>query len=287
MIRLLTNADYEATYAFCAQHPALNLYFLGNLETLGLESDICQFWGSFDGDGQLNGVLNRYMDGWNIADGPGCDYEAFGQVVDTHAIPAARLQDNTRYTASFQPYIRRYRAVSEVVEYLCDLDPADFNPVCRPWPVRRATLADFAALCAFYAQAEDMTRTPRAVERPLRDGRVFVVEIEGEIVSAVLTNAETRTAAMIGGVYTPPPHRGHGYAGAAMVALCRSLLADGLRPVLYYHHPAAGAIYRRLGFRERGLWRSVRLAAVAETPDDSLSPAPDSGYASWSDGQTP
>lgn len=267
MIRLLAAADYDPTYTFCNQNPALNLYFLGNLESLGLETDICQFWGSFDVAGEVNGVLNRYMDGWNIADGPGCDYQGFAHILDAHPAGAARLQDNTRYIPSFQPYLRHYRSVLELTEYLCDLDASDFNPASTPlrlhsgqaWPVRRATLADFDALCAFYLNAEDMARSPRGVERPLVHGRVFIVELGQEIVSSVLTNAETRTAAMIGGVYTPPQHRGQGYAGAAMVALCRSLLDDHLRPVLYYQHPAAGAIYRRLGFRDLGLWRSVRL----------------------------
>lgn len=261
MIRLLAAADYDPTYTFCNQDPALNLYFLGNLESLGLETDICQFWGSFDSAGQINGVLNRYMDGWNIADGPDCDYEGFGHILDAHPAGATRLQDNTRHIPSFQPYLRQYRSVLEITEYLCDLDSRDFNPASTPLRLatRRATLADFDALCVFYRNAEDMGRSPRGVERPLIHGRVFIVELDSEIVSSVLTNAETQTGAMIGGVYTPPQHRGKGYAGAAMVALCRSLLDDNLRPVLYYHHPAAGAIYRRLGFRDLGLWRSVRL----------------------------
>lgn len=262
MIRLLAAPDYPLVYDFCAQNPAFNLYFLGNLEALGVESDICQFWGSFDDRGQINGALMRYMDGWDIADAPGCDYAGLGQIVDAHPAGAARLQDNPRHTASLLPFLRRYAAARIQVETLCDLDAADFHPACQPWPVRRATLADFSALCGFYAGAETMARTPRAVERPLRDGRVFVVEVGGQIVSSALTNAETRAAAMIGGVYTLPPQRGQGYAAAAMVALCRSLIADGLRPALYYDNPAAGAIYRRLGFTDLGIWRAVRLQNV-------------------------
>ena len=210
MIRLLENADYNQAYAFCNQNPALNLYFLGNMETLGFETDVCQFWGSFDETGNLNGMLNRYMDGWDIADGPGCDYAGLGRVLDDHPAGAARLQDNTRYMASLQPFIARYRFVSATVQHLCDLKPADFNPDCRDWPTRRATMADYDALCALYANAGDMSRTPRGVERPLRSGRVFVVEVGGEIVSSTLTNAETKTLAMIGGVYTPPPTPGSG-----------------------------------------------------------------------------
>ena len=272
MIRPLSDADYDLIYSFCAQNAALNLFFLGNLEALGVESELCEFWGSFDGRGQingerlnggrLNGVLMRYMDGWNIADGPGCDYTGFGRIVDAHLAGAVRLQDNTRHTDSFQPFLRRYQAVRDTIEQLCELDQADFNPISKPWPARRATLEDFTALCRFYADAADMARSPLGVKRPLTDGRVFIVEVENQIVSSALTNAETKTLAMIGGVYTPPEHRGKGYAGAAMVALCGSLISSNLRPVLYYDTPAAGTIYQRLGFKNIGCWRSVRLAPV-------------------------
>jgi len=259
MIRLLTTLDYSQIYDFCNQNPALNLYFLGNLESLGVESDICQFWGSFDAEGQLTGVLMRYMDGWNIADGPGCDYRGLGQIVDGHPTVAARLQDNTRHIDSFVLFLNRYQEASTSIEYLCVLDPEDFTPDAKPWPVRRATMRDYDALCYFYAHAGHMSRTSRGVERPLQDGRVFIVAIEDKIVSSVLTNAETRTLAMIGGVYTPPAHRGNGYASTAMVTLCHSLITNRIRPVLYYDNPAAGGIYRRLGFKDLGLWKAVKL----------------------------
>ena len=167
---------------------------------------------------------------------------------------------HTRYVESFAPFLHCYQEHEASIEYLCDLDQQDFTPTCKPWPVRRANLSDFDALCHFYADAEHMSRTPRAVERPLQDGRVFMIEVENQIVSSVLTNAETKTLAMIGGVFTPPAHRGKGYASTAMVALCRSLIDDGIHPVLYYDNPAAGGIYRRLGFNDLGLWKSVRLA---------------------------
>ncbi len=58
------------------------------------------------------GVLMRYMDGWNIADGPGCDYAGFGRIFDEHPAGAARLQDNTRYVESFVPFLHRYQEAS-------------------------------------------------------------------------------------------------------------------------------------------------------------------------------
>jgi len=240
------------------QEPAYNLYFLGNLESLGFDDAICEWWGSFR-DGRLVGVLMRYMSGWNVYDTPGTDLAAFGRIVDVHPAGAKRLQDNTHTAPSLLPFLRRYRAARVTPHQLCDLNAADFTPLPLKAFVRRAILTDLEALAAFYADAGKMTRSRRAIQRPLQAGRVFVAEVNGEIVSAALTNAETDDLAMIGGVYTPPSHRNRGYASSVMTELCRSLLNDGKRPVLYYEDPAAATVYHRLGFRERGVWRSVWL----------------------------
>ncbi len=64
---------------------------------------------------------------------------------------------------------------------------------------------------------------------------------------------------MIGGVFTPAPWRRRGYASAALTHLCARLLAQGKQPCLFYDNPAAGVIYRRLGFEDIGPWHLVFL----------------------------
>jgi len=46
--------------------------------------------------------------------------------------------------------------------------------------------------------------------------------------------------------------------------LCADLLADGKQPVLYWKRPAAGAVYRKLGFHAVGAWRSVWLERLGD-----------------------
>jgi RimJ/RimL family protein N-acetyltransferase len=55
----------------------------------------------------------------------------------------------------------------------------------------------------------------------------------------------------IGPVYTPREHRGHGYAGATVAAVSRSLLDAGARVCLFTDqaNPVSNALYERLGFR--------------------------------------
>lgn len=268
MIRLLTENDRGPLLALLNAEPQLNLYMLGNLEKLGFAQDLCQFWGDVtekvSGIIEIRGVINRYMNGWAVYGQPQANWAGLGAVLDSHPIPAARLQDNPGGVASFLPYLQRYNCEKLVVEELMDLSPATFQPVGAPAgvTVRRGSMDDYGALVEFYADAEDMTRTPPGVARPLQDTRLWLAEEHGKILSTALTNAETAQLAMIGGVFTQPSARGRGLSQAVCSALCQDLFATGRQPVLYWGKPAAGAVYRKLGFRPMGEWRAVWLQPV-------------------------
>jgi GNAT superfamily N-acetyltransferase len=55
----------------------------------------------------------------------------------------------------------------------------------------------------------------------------------------------------IGPVYSPPEHRGRGYAGAAVAEVSRRLVDDGTRVCLFTDqaNPTSNGLYPRLGFR--------------------------------------
>lgn len=260
MIRLLHEVDREAMVALLNRAPYFNLYLLGNLESMGFDRDYCEFWGDFSGP-MLCAVLNRYMQGWTLYGDRGADWGGLAAVIDNHAVEAQRLQDNPGGISSIIPYLRCYDAPKVSEEQLMDLVCDDFRPVPTPdqLHVQRATLDDLPALVEFYRDAGSMSRSADGVERPLRDRRVWIARQEGRLVSAALTNAETRELAMIGGVYTSPVWRGRGFSQAVCSALCSDLLASGKRPVLYWENETARRVYERLGFRPRGVWRSVWL----------------------------
>ena len=261
MIRELNDSDLQQVIDLLQLSPAFNLYLLGNLETLGLDDPICQFWGDFDETGSVRAVLNRYMTGWTLFGLPSSDWLALAGIIDAHPVPATRLQDNPGGIPSLLPYLKRYACEQVHVEEVMTLKAADFHPrkVRAGVTIRRAHLADLPALVELYADAGHMSRSASAVERPLRDTRLWLAVRNRQIVASALTNAETSDLAMIGGVFTPPEYRERGLSQAVCSALCADLLADGKQPVLYWETPAAGAVYRKLGFSAVGQWRSVWL----------------------------
>lgn len=265
MIRRLTEADRAHVVTFLSSRPQLNLYMLGNVEKLGFDNAICEFWGDVaeqSGDSApLHAVLNRYMTGWTIFGTAAADWTALGAILDHHPAGAARLQDNPGGIVSFLPYLQRYQATHQETEEVMALDALHFQPIAAPpgLVIRRGTVADLPALIDFYANAEHMSRAPAGVERPLRDTRLWLAEAAGQIVATALTNAETKDLAMIGGVYTTPSRRGQGLSQAVCSALCADLIGAQKQPILYWGTPAAGAVYRKLGFHSTGQWRSVWL----------------------------
>lgn len=261
MIRRLKESDREQTLALLDAAPHLNLYLAGNVRTNGFDQEFCEFWGDEYG-GKLRGVVNRYMTGWSIYGQPSADWAGLASVIDMHPVVGERLQDNPGGIRSLLPFIQCYRATRVSEECLMQLDQADFHPqwtVPEGVEVRRAALDDLPRLASFYQDAEDMARSRAAVERPLRDRRIWMAVRAGEVLSTALTNAETDQYAMIGGVYTPAAQRGQGLARAVVSALCAELLAEARCPLLYWENPNAGRVYRALGFHEIGVWRSVWL----------------------------
>jgi uncharacterized protein len=263
MIRRLEEADRAAVIELLGVAPQLNLYLLGNLESPGFDQGYCEFWGDVT-DGHVAGVINRYMMGWSVYGRAEADWAGLGALVDSHPVKAERLQDNPGGIPSLLPFLSAYTPRSIDEETLMELPITEFRPRTAPagFVVRRATLDDLAGLAQLYAGAEDMARTPAQVERPLRVRRIWMVEKDGEVVAAALTNAETDSLAMIGGVYTAPAWRGYGLSQAVCSALCDELIATGRQPALYWQNPSAGHVYTKLGFRPVGTWRSVRLVRV-------------------------
>jgi predicted GNAT family acetyltransferase len=73
----------------------------------------------------------------------------------------------------------------------------------------------------------------------------------GELVSVAPRLPPAAGVSRIGPVYTPPAHRGHGYASAVTARAAFDILDSAAVPVLYtdVSNPTSNKIYRAIGFR--------------------------------------
>jgi predicted GNAT family acetyltransferase len=255
-LRLLGRSDELLLGHVLAQDPYYNLFMIGDLEQMGTNHPHLFYWGYFAGR-DLVGVAMRYRWYWNFYDAGGADLSRFARLVDAYP-DSAMVNGRLSLVDAVVALVREYDVIESRQSHYCVLPLSTSLPAALH-PVRRATQRDVEALARFYAHADTMRRDEASVRQCLELNRIFVAEIGGEIVSAALSNVETREMAMIGGVFTAESMRNRGYATAAMTALCASLIADGLEPCLFYDNPAAGTVYKRLGFQEIGEWRMASL----------------------------
>lgn len=127
-----------------------------------------------------------------------------------------------------------------------------------PGTARRAGPADLPLAVAWmreFARAigEDPdTDYTAAIGSRVTGGRLRLWETAGEPVAMASVSPVLSGQARVSLVYTPPAHRGHGYAGAVTSAASRAALDAGAAHVLLFTdlaNPTSNALYQRLGYR--------------------------------------
>jgi predicted GNAT family acetyltransferase len=86
----------------------------------------------------------------------------------------------------------------------------------------------------------------------IANGEYLVWEADGRPVCFAGVSPPSAGVSRIGPVYTPPAHRGHGYASACVAAASQRALDSGARHCMLYTdlaNPTSNAIYQKLGYR--------------------------------------
>jgi GNAT superfamily N-acetyltransferase len=160
--------------------------------------------------------------------------------------------------------------ISELQYRLDQVDPPDLPPG-GPQPIVTDADLDLAAgwLDAFVAETGVMRLagpTRDAVASRLARGVLWFWSDQGApVCMAGYVNAAGGVP-RVGPVYTPPEHRGHGYAAALTAAVAEYALARGAVAVTLFAdeaNPTSNHVYQRIGFREVARVVDLRFADPA------------------------
>ena len=255
MIRKLNDSDHQSVMALLLREPSYNLFIIGDVEHFGYDNDFQELWAQFE-DGQIKAVLLRYRSSF-VLHAPGAhDINAFAQLmISTEKLKIFSGKPET---------VCKYRGVipfkNERLFYFAELEKKRFRlSRIEGISVKKACSSDSEAIFSLRKQIPkfgNLSGGIKATRQRLESGlgRTYFLRQGGSVISTASTSAESSVSAMIGGVATHPQHRHKGYATACMSILCKDLLAEGKTICLFYDNPAAGNIYKRLGFVDTGKW---------------------------------
>lgn len=262
MIRKLTLADNECVMNFLRKEPSINLFIIGDLEAFGYDSEMQELWGKFDENQEIKSVLLRFHNSFipYAQDENDLPAEEFAEIMKSYP-DKIFLSGKSTLVAKFEE-IGDLNVGKKQVTYFAECTSADLIGKTT-LEVKEATIEDVDRVLDLRGSIEEFFPNPNArkimVESMQNNtGRTYYIEEDGKMVASAATAAENSMSAMIVGVCSHKEFRRKGLATAVMQKLFSDVMNEGKILCLFYDNPEAGRIYKRLGFKDIGMWTMHR-----------------------------
>lgn len=265
-MRILQEEDKEALLCYVAKEPEMNLFFIGDIENFGIESETVHVY-LHEERGRWDFVILQYYR-YFLLYSQYDDYNAAEAIAFLRGQEPDCISGKTVLLERIAPAFGQW-AIQSTYMSRCDCVEAGWE---RPkeLAIRRLEKADAAEAIKLLSDIEEFQKTYkkqeltehiRHMESEMEQGGKAAVGgfLDGRMVCTASTSAENSQSAMVVGVATVRAFRGRGYASAVVEALCRDCFERGKQYLcLFYDNPAAGKIYNRIGFRELGQYGMLR-----------------------------
>ena len=272
--RPLAPAAQAEVLSFLAARPVHTVTLTSMIRDHGLVSPLHRgrFYGARDEMGRLEGVaLVGHSTLFEAR--TDCALAAFAlatrQTTRKHLIMGESAQVARFWQYMAGPTAQPRRAARELLYTLGFPLPVG-APVSALRPARAEELDLILPVQAELALAESgvdpLDSDPRGFhERCLRriaQGRTWAVVAAGQLLFKAELQAVTPDAIYLEGIYVHPSERGRGFGADCLGQLCRMLLSrtKNVSLLVNEQHTAAQALYRKVGFRQRGSYDSIFLS---------------------------
>ncbi len=274
-VRLLAPADAPALERFFERHPHTTLILQGNFREAGLVDEGRPYQGAwaaaFDG-GEIEAVAAHFRNGNLVLECPAqLDAVVRFALARSGRPLAGLLGPRAQVTAARTALGARERTAS--VDGDEDLFALSLSRLRVPdalagGRVRCRAPRDGELLLLARWRVEYTVevlgasdgpalhaRAAEEIEGLQRDARHWLLEAAGEPVATSAFNARTPRCVQVGGVWTPPPLRGRGYARCVVAGSLLAAKDAGVRDAVLFtgrDNAPAQAAYRALGFERVG-----------------------------------
>ena len=269
MIRILRRGDEEALEAFLAPRAATSMFLRANARTAGLEDRgeplQATYAASFEGDAVL-AVAAHCWNGVLLLQAPLQLPEVARAAIDASGRPLAGIIGPLEQVRAARESLR---VVNPRMDDAEDLYALELTALRVPEQLSRLSLRpprenELPLLFAWREQYLLETNLGSAGPQLREDAKRGVellhsqrnhwILIDGETpVAYTAFNARLPDIVQVGGVWTPPPLRGRGYARCAVAGSLLRARDQGVRRAILFTSSASGArAYQAIGFVQTG-----------------------------------
>jgi len=292
-VRVLGSGDEAVVESFLLAHADSSLFLLRNLSTNGLEDRGQRYDGTWAGafeDGRLVAVAAHSWFSTVLVQAPRhlpdvvrAAVRASGRAVGGVIGPWAQATA-ARDALGFAGVAMRMESHEGLYALPLDALVVPTLLTIGRATCRRSRAADLDLLASWRAgyrietnaeedSAELLAASRADVELGLAEGSGWVLEVDATPVAYQQFNATLPDVVQVGGVWTPPPLRGRGYARAVVAGALLAARVEGVRRGVLFtgesNLPARRA-YAALGFTRVGDWALLFLKTPARPSDAAL-----------------
>jgi GNAT superfamily N-acetyltransferase len=279
-IRILDDTDRQALEHFLKDHRDSSMFLRANVRRVGLVYRDALFHALYCGDVEANRIVGVVAHAWSgmvLLQCPGEIGELARNCILWSGRPIKGFAGPANEVHRARISLGLANAPTQMDEeeglYALDLEelqiPAPLQNgeiTCRaPLLAERDLLRrwrfayDIESLGSAESE-ETRNQSTATLDRQIEDGNAWVAIKNGEPVSLSAFNATLPDIVQLGGIYTPPEHRGKGYAKASVAAsLIAARQRGASRAVLFTGNPSAARSYEAVGFRLLGGYGIVLL----------------------------
>ncbi len=257
-IRKLTKKDNSQLMEFLRNESEYNLFIIGNIENFGYDKDFMDVYAEYTDDKVVSCVM-RYWDSvvyytTNPVTSQGIidlinsfDYKYVSGKKDVIAQISGSVE-YSKFTEHFFAKISDLRIERNI----------GYN-------VKKArTESDLLKVSDLLLTIDEFSHSAKDVEDFINENMyrleddngdyIYVIEEEGNVISSATTAASNKYNAMLIGVATDKARRGEGIASDLVYNIAKEFIDKGKTLCLFYDNPAAGSIYKKIGFEDFGKW---------------------------------
>lgn len=256
MLKKLNNEDKRSLMDYLIKEPAINLFIIGDIENYGFSNDFQDIWGEVDKKGKFKAVLLRYYDNFVIYSQDGYDVEKAAEIIKEKEPKIVsgqksclkKLESSLEFSKKRDTYFCKLNQPNDLYQgkLLKKVEKTDLDDVKYLWKLHKK-IDEFDNLIS-------IDRKKKKYRDKTGRGYHIYDNKRNKIISCAETTAENKFSAMIVGVATDREYRNQGLATAVISKLCKEVLKEGKELCLFYDNPKAGKIYKRIGFKDIGIW---------------------------------
>ncbi|MBZ4682793.1 MAG: uncharacterized protein PWP46_236 [Fusobacteriaceae bacterium] len=249
--------DLNDLLQFLSKEKIFNIFFIGDIELEGISSENLDIYLRKEND-TINGALLRYYNSYIIYD----ISENLTEKEIKNYLKHINFSNNIQISGI-------KRVISQLLNYI-DLTKFNYREMYFSkyfennfnidinLEIKYLNLNEIDKYLEFRNQITEfeMPINPDSLKNELKNNkkRVTYIEKNGKIIASASTTAETKDLALIVGVATLKEERKNGYASKCVKQLCDDLIKEEKEIALFYDNPKAGSIYKKIGFKEIGMW---------------------------------